>query len=58
MAELHAAGRAGERFVWCADVQQGARGLLYVDAVHYSPQLSDLLAACILEGLEARGALR
>ncbi|MFC1896831.1 hypothetical protein ACFL0Q_09305, partial [Thermodesulfobacteriota bacterium] len=34
----------GNEFLWCADIQKGIEGPLYVDQFHYSPILSKLLA--------------
>lgn len=47
----------GPSFLWCADIQEGVRELLYVDQTHYAPVLSQQLAACILDLLRARGLL-
>ncbi len=55
MAERAAA--MGSDFLWCADIQEGAAGVLYVDQVHYSPRMSDMLAACIVGHLRERGGL-
>lgn len=35
--------------VWCADITDGVAEPLYIDAVHYSGRLADMLAACIVE---------
>lgn len=37
----------GDNFLWCADIQEEAEGLLYVDLVHYSPELNRRLAGTI-----------
>jgi hypothetical protein len=39
--------------VWCADIMDGAKGILYVDAVHYAPRGIELLAQCIQNGADA-----
>ena len=41
----------GGDFLWCADLQLGLEEPLYVDAVHYGPKLSRLLAQRIAEAL-------
>jgi hypothetical protein len=46
-----AGGEVGENFYWCADLQQGAETLLYVDLVHYSPAFSADVAGCIADHL-------
>ena len=38
--------------VWCADITADSDAPLYVDAVHYGALLSDMLAACIVEGMQ------
>jgi len=43
------AGRLGDRFISCADVQEGRDELLYVDNIHYAAPLADLVAACIIK---------
>lgn len=42
----------GANFVWCADVMDGATGVLYLDAVHYAPRGIELLTQCIQKGAE------
>lgn len=37
--------------VWCADAHAGEEGLLYLDSVHYSPEMCRRMARCIAEGL-------
>jgi hypothetical protein len=46
----------GENFLWCADIQEGVEDLLYVDQMHYAPNLSRLLARCIADGIRGSGA--
>ncbi len=45
----------GASFLWCADIQEGVKELLYVDRFHYTPRMSERVAACIAEGLAQRG---
>ena len=47
----------GEHFVWCADIQRDVQELLYVDQVHYSPDMSRRLARCIADAMVERGLL-
>jgi hypothetical protein len=47
----------GADFLWCADIQEGVRKLLYVDRMHYSPEMSARVARCIADGIEQRGLL-
>lgn len=47
----------GRNFIWCADMQEDAKGPLYVDLVHYSPRVSDMVAGEILAGMKERGFL-
>jgi hypothetical protein len=44
----------GENFLWCADIQEDARELLYVDLVHYSPDFNRKLADTIAQQVSAR----
>jgi len=48
----------GANFAWCADVLEGATGVVYVDAVHYSPRAIELLTQCIQKSAETSGLLR
>lgn len=43
-----------DRFLWCADIQKDAREELYIDANHYSPKMTGMLAGCIAGGLDAQ----
>lgn len=47
--EAALAGKLGDRFISCADVQEGRDELLYVDNIHYAAPLADLVAACIIK---------
>jgi hypothetical protein len=46
----------GANFVWCADVQEGLREVLYVDHVHYTPDMSRRVARCVADGIVGSGA--
>lgn len=37
--------------LWCADIHEGAREPLYVDIVHYSPIMSQMVATHIFQHL-------
>lgn len=43
--------------VSCAEIQRSIAAPLYIDHVHYNPQMSRLLAECIANGLRRSGAL-
>ena len=49
---------AGSTLAWCADVQRDVRELLYVDQVHYSPDMSRRVAQCVVEAMVNRGLLQ
>ena len=38
--------------VWCASVGRNVNTLLYVDSVHYSPKMNELVATCISEHVQ------
>jgi hypothetical protein len=44
--------RKPEKFLWCADIQNDIHEPLYVDNVHYSSKMIDMVAACITDGVE------
>ncbi len=48
----------GNNFQWCADIQANAASPLYLDKVHYSGRLSQLVADCIVAGLPGRHAVK
>jgi hypothetical protein len=48
---------AGNRFIWCADIQTGVAEPLYVDAVHYNARAASLLAGCIADQARERRLL-
>ncbi len=41
--------------IWAADIQQNLKMPLYVDAVHYSPEMTTILAKFILDTVMSRG---
>jgi hypothetical protein len=47
----------GANFIWCADIQQSMKELLYVDSVHYAPRLAERLAGCIADSIVERKLL-
>ena len=51
MARRVRAGKVEAEFVWCAELQRGLREPLYVDAMHYNPKLSRIVATCIADGV-------
>lgn len=57
MAGLVRNGEWPGNFGWCAEVQQGVTGPLYVDSVHFSPILSRLTAHCIMTTMRERHLL-
>jgi len=50
MAGIVARGEAGP-ICWCADVQQNVNKPLYVDFVHYNPELNRMVAECLAREL-------
>jgi hypothetical protein len=44
----------GENFLWCADIQEDSQELLYVDLLHYSPDLNRRLAETIVRLVSER----
>jgi hypothetical protein len=57
MAEFVARNPLGVNFLWCADIQENVAELLYVDQVHYSPDMSRRVARCIVDRMLERGML-
>ncbi|MBI5250281.1 MAG: SGNH/GDSL hydrolase family protein [Desulfomonile tiedjei] len=57
MAAKRQAGSLGENFIWCADIQRDKKRPLYVDAVHYSGEMCNMIAECICSDLKHRGRL-
>jgi hypothetical protein len=55
MAERRKAGALPANFAWCADVQEGAREMLYVDQLHYRPPVMQRIADCMVRHMLAAG---
>lgn len=47
----------GKNFIWCGDIQKGLKEPLYVDAYHYSPKMTRMIARYILEAMKQRDLL-
>jgi|TARA_Y100000294_G_scaffold169217_1_gene180093 hypothetical protein len=41
----------GKDFVWCADIRDGKKQLVYVDSVHYTNAMNRVFADCVVKGL-------
>jgi hypothetical protein len=54
MAELRKQSPPSTNELWLADMQEGAREPLYVDAVHYSPQMCEQVAGEIAQFMRER----
>jgi hypothetical protein len=54
MAEIMRSQTPDPSFVWCADLQEALSEPLYVDAIHYTARMSELLARYIAETLVQR----
>jgi len=57
MAKIAMTGELGRNFLWCADVQESAPEPVYIDRVHYTPQMARRVARCIVEGMISRGLI-
>jgi hypothetical protein len=57
MKRILAAEDPGRNFLWCADIQEQAKELLYVDLVHYNATMSGRLAKHIALLADERGLL-
>ena len=57
MEELIKKKPLGDNFLWCADMQERLQEPLYVDRVHYSGKMSEMLAATIANLLLERNIL-
>ena len=51
-------GRCGDDFLWLADMQENFNEPLYVDAVHYSSEMSKNIASKIAETIIDKGLLK
>ncbi len=58
MAELYKEQEFGNNFLWVADIQENLQQALYVDKVHYSAEMSELLAETICDLILERGLMR
>jgi len=58
MARLKEERPIGKNFLWCADIQEHLQVPLYVDKVHYSAEMSAMLAHYITNSLLERGFLK
>jgi hypothetical protein len=54
MAKTAESQDLGRNFIWAADVQENLQKPLYVDAVHYSGEMSEILAKFILNAITER----
>lgn len=57
MAAENRSGSLGDNFIWCADIQRGVNKALYVDWVHYSGEMCNMIARRILDELKKRGLI-
>jgi hypothetical protein len=57
MAERLKTQPLGPEFVWAADIQGDVADPLYVDGVHYAPNLARAVARLTAEEMEKRGLL-
>ncbi len=57
MYREYRAGSLGENFLWLADMQENLKEPLYVDAVHYSARMSEMIAGRIVEKMISSGFL-
>jgi hypothetical protein len=55
MAKAFESHPFGTNFVWAADVQENLQKPLYVDATHYSGEMSETLAKYVLKAIIERG---
>lgn len=57
MAEIIAQKPLGNNFVWAADIQENLKEPLYVDKVHYNPEMHRRIATFIADEITRRGLL-
>ena len=43
----------GRNFLWLGDMQENLSKFLYVDSIHYSPEMSKLIAEAIADRIDA-----
>jgi hypothetical protein len=55
MAKAVETGALGPNFIWAADMQRNLKKPLYVDAVHYSGEMTNMIAKYILDAIKERG---
>ena len=55
MAAEFQTGSLGNNFIWLADIQRDLKKPLYVDAVHYSGEMCNLIARGIFSDLRQKG---
>lgn len=55
MARAVETEKLGPNFIWAADMQQNLKKPLYVDAVHYSGEMTNMIAKYILNVIKDRG---
>ena len=58
MANVHKKNLFGRNFLWCADIQEDKKKLLYVDKVHYSSKFSREFARVIAELIKKRSLFK
>jgi hypothetical protein len=58
MAELARQRVLGNSFVWCAEVHREVPEPAYVDAVHYSAEMSKAMARCMADAITTGGELK
>lgn len=49
MKALYQNGKLDDKVAWCADIQKNITKNMYVDHVHYNPEMSSRVADCIVE---------
>jgi hypothetical protein len=58
MAEILKSQTADTNLLWCADLQEGLSEALYLDSIHYTARMSELLARQIADQLVQRRLVR
>lgn len=57
LAKEAQSGGLGTNFIWSADIQEPLKKPLYVDAIHYSPEMARFFAQHIFDNMQHRGLL-